>query len=75
MKNIYEGYTDKSLVGIYIFNYSDDPKKREALYEELERRGLVDWARQTFFELYDIFDKKFVEREKGIEGEEAREGD
>ncbi len=74
--NRYREYSNKALVGAYIFNFpADNPEVREALLRELERRGLAELARQIFLEIYDIFDKKFVEREKEIESEEAREGD
>jgi len=69
--NRYGKYSNKALVGAYIFNFpADNPEAREALLRELERRGLADWARQTFLELYNIFTEKLVEKEKEIESEE-----
>ena len=69
--NKYREYSDQSLLGVYIFNFpAENPEEREALLRELERRGLAEWARQTFLELYDIFSHKLVERENEIESEE-----
>lgn len=69
--NRYKNYTDKSLVGVYLFNYpADSCKKREELIEELGRRGLRDWAVLTLLELYEIFNDKWIEREKEIVSEE-----
>jgi len=71
--NRYRVYSNKSLVGIYIFNYpAEHHEETKALREELERRGLKDWADKTFAELYDIFTEKWVEKEKEIEEEEAK---
>jgi len=68
--NRYREYDNRALVGVYIFNFpADNPEEREALLRELERRGLADWARQTFLELYDIFSNKWVEKEREIESE------
>jgi len=61
---IYKRYDDKSLVGTYIFNYPvDNLKRRDALLNELQQRGLEEWARETFKELYDSFCTKWA-REK-----------
>ncbi|MCW3128576.1 MAG: hypothetical protein N2V75_00495 [Methanophagales archaeon] len=70
MTNRYREYDNKSLVGVYIFNYpAENSEDREALRKELERRGLIDWADHTFRELYDIFTEKWVEKEKEIESD------
>ena len=66
----YEKYTDKSLVATYVFNFTNDEEEQEEIEKELIRRGLKEWARQMFLELNDIFNKKWVEREKEIESEE-----
>ena len=69
--NKYREYSNQSLLGVYIFNYpAENPEDREALRKELERRGLMDWADQTFRELHDIFTEKWREKEKEIESEE-----
>jgi len=63
-REIYKKYDDKSLVGVYIFNYpTDNLKRRDALLDELHERGLKEWAQQTFQELYDCFCTKWA-REK-----------
>jgi len=63
---LYKRYDDKSLVGTYIFNYHvDNLKRRDALLNELQQRGLEEWARQTFKELYDSFCTKWVRKEEG----------
>ena len=71
--NRYREYSNKSLVGIYIFNFpAEHHEETEALRGELERRGLMEWADQTFRELYDIFTEKWLKKEKEIEKEEAK---
>ena len=69
--NRYREYDNKALVGIYIFNYpAEHHEETKELREELERRGLMEWADHTFRELYDIFTEKWVEKEREIESEE-----
>jgi len=69
--NKYREYSDQSLVGVYIFNYpAHHHEETKELREELERRGLMDWAYQTFRELHDIFTEKWREKKKEIESEE-----
>ena len=66
--NKYREYSDQSLVGVYIFNYpAEHHEETKALREELERRGLKDWAYQTYCELHDIFSEKWLEKEMEME--------
>ena len=66
---LYKKYDDKSLVGTYIFNYpADNLKRRDALLNELQQRGLEEWARQTFKELYDSFCTKWARKKEGDVG-------
>ena len=60
----YRGWTDKSLVITFIFNLCDSAKEQEELENELIQRGLSEWAEQTLLELFNIFDRKWKEREK-----------
>jgi len=66
--NRYRVYSNKSLVGIYIFNYpAEHHEETKELREELEQRGLMEWADQTFRGLHDIFEEKWLKRGKEIE--------
>ena len=60
----YKEWTDKSLVITFIFNLCDSVREQEELENELIQRGLSEWAEQTLLELFNIFDRKWKEREK-----------
>ena len=60
----YKEWTDKSLVITFIFNLCDSVREQEELENELIQRGLSEWAEQTLLELFNVFDKKWKEREK-----------
>ena len=57
--NRYKGYTDELLLYVYIFRYPYSRLKEQlALHDELERRGLADWASHMLSELCNIFEEK-----------------
>jgi len=60
----YKEWTDKSLVITFIFNLCDSVREQEELENELIQRGLSEWAEQTLLELFNVFDRKWKEREK-----------
>jgi len=60
----YKEWTDKSLVITFIFNLCDSVREQEELENELIQRGLNEWAEQTLLELFNVFDRKWKEREK-----------
>jgi len=67
--NRYREYSDKALVVIYIFNYpAEHHEETKELWEELEWRGLIEWAEQTYGELLKLFNEKWEKWEKEIEG-------
>jgi len=58
-KSEYNRYSDKDLVDIFIFSYPADPIKLE---NELNRRGLFEWAQEMFNKLYEIFNNEWDKR-------------
>ena len=60
----YKEWTEKSLVITFIFNLCDSVREQEELENELIQRGLSEWAEQMLLELFNIFDRKWKEREK-----------
>lgn len=62
--NRYKDYTDELLLYVYIFSYPNSLKEQLALYDELERRDLADWASHMLSELCNIFGEKWREKER-----------
>ena len=60
----YKDWTDKSVVITFIFNLCDSVREQEELENELIQRGLSEWAEQMLLELFNVFNRKWKEREK-----------